>query len=297
MRDVTANGGPVKKVLIDIQRVVQQRHANVFSNHHLLTFQVLLALSAVGRVLSLSSTLFAFLSLTSIGFYSLQLVKHFAVVQVITYAVVSLLSLFAYIFFGHIGLLYSEPMAGLLPVDMAMMVLLKQFLPDSIVLTTPFGRLKYTHLPLTMASLLTVAAVIRLVHPIAALQSFVAMQISWTYLRFIQPHSLDATIGDPSEHFSWASLFPSATRPAMAIIGKLFHRTLVRLGLFRRKIRIVDVSKVGGNNENLPSFEDPERDVERRKRLALQALKEGLSRRDGPESPPPTAIDVDVMTE
>lgn len=118
-----------------------------------------------------------------------------------TYGVCCLFALFGYMFLGTTSLLYEQPLAGMLPVDMAVMVLVKQvaivqypmilmsyllfqFLPDSIVLTTPVGRLKYTHLPMTLFTLTLVTSVIGLSFPVAALQAAISMQVAWTYLRW-----------------------------------------------------------------------------------------------------------------
>jgi hypothetical protein len=82
-----------------------------------------------------------------------------------------------------------------------------QFVPDSILLTTPFGRLKNTHLPMSAILVAGILSLLGAVRPVATLQIAVGTQIAWTYLRFYQPHGNgenNATCGDVSEHFTWA---------------------------------------------------------------------------------------------
>ena len=80
-----------------------------------------------------------------------------------------------------------------------------QYLPDSILLTTPVGRCKNTHLPGIAVFCGCIAAAFGFLRWIAVLQILFGIQIAWTYLRFYQYHDDGEPRGDPSDHFAWAT--------------------------------------------------------------------------------------------
>ena len=34
---------------------------------------------------------------------------------------------------------------------------------------------------------------------------FIGTQLAWSWLRFRAPHDTDAVVGDPADHFAWAT--------------------------------------------------------------------------------------------
>ena len=46
--------------------------------------------------------------------------------QLLTPVCICVVAFIGYALFGHMGLLYEQPIAGMLPIDMAVMVLVKQ---------------------------------------------------------------------------------------------------------------------------------------------------------------------------
>jgi hypothetical protein len=78
-----------------------------------------------------------------------------------------------------------------------------QFLPDSVLLATPMGRIKNCHLPAMALTVVLVLAVCQLVSFSVPLMVMVGESAGWLYLRFYQRHS-NGTKGDMSDHFTWA---------------------------------------------------------------------------------------------
>uniref|UniRef100_A0A183D9B3 Inorganic phosphate cotransporter n=1 Tax=Gongylonema pulchrum TaxID=637853 RepID=A0A183D9B3_9BILA len=101
---------------------------------------------------------------------------------------------------------YRTNIHGSLAVCAAINVAVKQYLPDSILLTTPAGRLKNTHLPACTVLGASVLIALGLLRWVALLQILFGIQIGWIYLRFLQAHDDGEPRGDSSEHFAWATL-------------------------------------------------------------------------------------------
>lgn len=160
------------------------------------------------------------------------------------------------------------------------MVLMKQFLPDTIVLATPLGRIKYAHLPFLAIFVSFILALTKFTYFVSFLQITIGVQVSWTYLRFYKPHETDEIYGDGSEHFTWASLFPSRTQLFFTLIGKVCFRTLARMGVCKRQVRHVDLHSLqsGSVGINLPALENSAKDSERRRQKALKELNDRLNK-------------------
>ncbi|VDN33854.1 unnamed protein product [Cylicostephanus goldi] len=99
---------------------------------------------------------------------------------------------------------------------------------------------------------------------VVVLQCVLAIQISWTYLRFFNPHETDSIYGDSSDHFVWASLFPRILRPFCTILGRICFRSLVKLGVCKRSVRHVDLNSLQSVGISLRSLDSTARDAERR---------------------------------
>ena len=79
----------------------------------------------------------------------------------------------------------------------------KQVMPDSVLLATPFGKMRNSHVPIL---LFLVAIVMRLVGliegPFTVMFGF-GMLVSWMYLRFYQKHTKGSR-GDLADNFDFA---------------------------------------------------------------------------------------------
>jgi membrane associated rhomboid family serine protease len=82
-------------------------------------------------------------------------------------------------------------------------VAVKQVMPDHCVATMPFGKLRNTHIPLT---LLVIIIFLRLVGALPGPYPYMfgwGILISWIYLRFYQKHT-NGNRGDMGDNFSFA---------------------------------------------------------------------------------------------
>uniref|UniRef100_A0A8R1HR43 Transmembrane protein 115 n=2 Tax=Caenorhabditis japonica TaxID=281687 RepID=A0A8R1HR43_CAEJA len=204
----------------------------------------------------------------------------YAITQAVTSIIIVVLAYFTYLFFDSIKLFYIEPVVGLAPVNAAVMVLMKQFLPDTIVIGTPFGRIKYAHLPFLAICISFILAVTKFIYFLSFLQIAIGVQVSWTYLRFYKPHETDEIYGDGSDHFTWASLFPSRSQLFFTLIGKVCFRTLAKLGVCKRQVRHVDFNSLQSVNVeiNLAAVEKSAKEDEKKRQKALKELNERLNK-------------------
>lgn len=305
----------MKTVLSDLQIVVE-RHSDVLRNNAL-PFRILLAVRIVGFVISPIASVYVFLTLLPFQLFSVEiwrlitchfvgnnviifawtlwslhfgtnlvrqnntnesLLKIYAITQVLTILLVCGIAYIVYALAGRTSLLYEAYVVDMVPLNCAVLVLIKQFLPDSILLETPFGRLKYTHTPLLAILVSSVFSVLGVVRPIVVLQCLLAVQISWTYLRFFNPHVSDSFYGDSSEHFVWESLFPRVIQPCCSILGRVCFKSLAKLGVCKRSVRHIDLNSLQNVEIGLRGFDSTTRDAERRRQKALRDLNERLNR-------------------
>lgn len=89
-------------------------------------------------------------------------------------------------------------------------------MPDTVVLTIPYGRLKNGHLPLTAFFLSLFCWLVGFLRGGVPIQIAFGLQVSWTYLRFFRVTGITSpevenggvgivfVVGDESEHFTWA---------------------------------------------------------------------------------------------
>ncbi|VDO20300.1 unnamed protein product [Haemonchus placei] len=182
-----------------------------------------------------------------------SLLKIYAITQILTVLIVCGAAYGLYAVAAKTSLLYETYIVDMVPLNCAVLVLIKQtykseflviklqivlfqFLPDTILLETSFGRIKYTHLPIMAILLISLLYLVGIVRPVTILQGLLAVQISWTYLRFFNTQDSEGTCGDSSEHFVWASLFPRATQPFFTVLGRICFRSLVKLGVCKRTV-------------------------------------------------------------
>uniref|UniRef100_A0A0N5AYI2 RSN1_7TM domain-containing protein n=1 Tax=Syphacia muris TaxID=451379 RepID=A0A0N5AYI2_9BILA len=149
------------------------------------------------------------------------------------------------------------------------------YLPDSILLTTPVCRFKNTHLPAIAVFFACIFAAFGMLRWIAILQMIFGVQVAWMYLRFYQYHEDGEPKGDPSEHFAWATLFPSKLQPLMNWIGTMFYVVSIRLRICKPVIRRIDISHLESISI-LPTSQSKE--AERKRQKAIRDLTERLSR-------------------
>ena len=110
--------------------------------------------------------------------------------------------------------------------------------------------------------------------------------ISWIYLRFYQLHA-NGSRGDTADSFSFASFFPNVMQPPINACFSI----LVRLRICKKRVRRYDIG--GGSSSggpaisiSLPGVDN--HDTERRRQIALKALKDRLSKTELSEKSDPS---------
>uniref|UniRef100_A0A915AA31 Transmembrane protein 115 n=1 Tax=Parascaris univalens TaxID=6257 RepID=A0A915AA31_PARUN len=207
---------------------------------------------------------------------AVELARYFAIVQVMSSLLITLVSFMSYVLLKDYTLFYYVQVCGSSTLCAALYVAIKQFLPDSILFTTPVARIKNNHLPACALLVACLLAGVGAIRAIAALQIMLGIQLGWIYLRFYQSHEDGEPRGDSSDHFAWATLFPSRLQPLMAAISGIVFSVLVRLQMCKPTVRHIDISQLDSVSILLPGLQT--RDTERRRQKALRDLTERLSR-------------------
>ena len=148
-------------------------------------------------------------------------------------------------------------------------------MPDHVIYRTSIGKITNSNIPLACFLLTFVMWALGLVEGSYCTMFGSGLIISWIYLRFYQLHA-NGSRGDTSDSFSFASFFPNVLQPPInACFG-----ILVRLKICKKRIRRYDVgaSSAGGPtiSISLPGVDN--HDTERRRQIALKALKDRLSK-------------------
>lgn len=159
----------------------------------------------------------------------------------------------------------------------------KQAMPDHVIYRSGLGKLTNRNIPLACFLLTFVMWAIGLVEGSYCTMFGSGLIISWIYLRYYQLHA-NGSRGDSADSFSFASFFPNVLQPPINACFSL----LVRLKICKKRIRKYDLSgnlsgstSASGNNAisiSLPGVDN--HDTERRRQIALKALKDRLSKNE-----------------
>uniref|UniRef100_A0A915PNU3 Transmembrane protein 115 n=1 Tax=Setaria digitata TaxID=48799 RepID=A0A915PNU3_9BILA len=205
-----------------------------------------------------------------------EAIKYLTLVQVGSSLLIAVISLLTFVIAVNDTFFFNTYIFGLLSACSAVCVAIKQYLPDSILLTTPIGRIKNTHLPFCVAVSASFLVAFGLLRWVSILQILSGIQLSWIYLRFLQPHDAGEPRGDPSEHFAWATLFPSKLQPLMRVLSSAAYTCLIHMHLCKPMARHIDLTRLDSVNVILPGLQT--KDTERRRQKALRDLTERLNR-------------------
>uniref|UniRef100_A0A0N5C3S8 Transmembrane protein n=1 Tax=Strongyloides papillosus TaxID=174720 RepID=A0A0N5C3S8_STREA len=212
-----------------------------------------------------------------------EIIKFGIVVHCLTTILIGVVIYIIYRTIERDSWILDEVINGLVPISAAFFVPIKQFLPDVAIFTTPFGRVKNTHLPFCCILSTFIFYLIGLVRFVCIFQTTIAIQLSWTYLRFYQENPNDkTTYGDLSDHFAWHTLFPRLFHKPLIQIGIICYNLLTKLNLYK-PITLVDVNAMGsvpitGIVSTDPVEVQRSRDAERRRQKALNDLKARLAK-------------------
>lgn len=227
--------------------------------------------------------------------------KYIVIVQLSSTILLVIFSLLLFISTSVVYTFYKIEIFGSCALAMAALISLKQFLPDTVLFTTPYGRLKNGHLPICSLFVFVICWIVGLVRGTVLFQIMLSLQISWTYLRFFQERGGmgEQIVGDRSEHFCWASFFPRVIQPFATLIGRFTFRSLHRFGLLKRVIGKEHLDYMEENTLQMEALEcievrsagtavlAPEGwDSERKRQKALRMLNERLMASNTINAPP-----------
>lgn len=153
-------------------------------------------------------------------------------------------------------------------------VAVKQVMPDHVLLTLPFGKLRNKHIPLLMLGIAIGLACLSILDGQYAIMFVAGTLISWIYLRFYQRHT-SGSRGDFADSFAFASFFPQAVEAPISLCSGAVFNALVAMKICRKPQRRYDISSPTTITVTLPGT-DPQ-DAERRRQLAIKALNERLN--------------------
>ncbi|CAF0756152.1 unnamed protein product [Adineta ricciae] len=173
--------------------------------------------------------------------------------------------------------LFERPIYGLAAFIGAYSVVIKQIMPDTVLATTPFFKLKQDQVPLLII-LISIGLWFAHAVPIHFLimLSF-GIVISWTYLRFFQNHQ-NGTKGDMSATFSFASFFPSPIAPIISILANTIFGLFVQLKLCKPFVKKYNVASSSGLTITIPGPDAA--DADRRRQKALKALNDRMKAKE-----------------
>ena len=187
---------------------------------------------------------------------------------------------FLYMLTFNTELLFEVHIHGLAGYLAGVSVAVKQAMPDHILYRSPLGKITNRNIPLACFVLSFIMWAVGLVEGSYCTMFGSGLVISWIYLRFYQLHA-NGTRGDTSDSFAFASFFPNVLQPPINACFGL----LVKLQVCKKPVRRYDMQGSGGSSIggpaisiSLPGVEN--HDTERRRQIALKALKDRLSKNE-----------------
>ncbi|CAF0796372.1 unnamed protein product [Rotaria sordida] len=186
---------------------------------------------------------------------------------------------FYFLFYGatfNEEYLFQRPIYGLAAFLGAYTVVIKQIMPDTVLATTPLFKLKQDQVPLLIVLLSTILWFVHAVPIHFLIMLSFGIIISWTYLRFFQPHQ-NGTKGDTSTSFSFASFFPSPISPIISLFANTIFEIFVKLKLCKPFVKKYNVSSPSSITITIPGPEAA--DADRRRQKALKALDDRMKQK------------------
>lgn len=126
---------------------------------------------------------------------------------IITNIGVGIMTAFLYFFIYLVTLdekyLFEVHIYGLAGYIAGFCVAVKQVMPDHCLATLPFGKLRNTHIPITLLILVILLRIAGLLPGPYPYMFVSGMIVSWVYLRFYQKHT-NGNRGDMADNFSFA---------------------------------------------------------------------------------------------
>jgi len=211
---------------------------------------------------------------------SIEMMTFFLLVNTGVAIVAAIFYYFLYMLTFNTELLFEVHIHGLAGYLAGVSVAVKQAMPDHILYRSPLGKITNRNIPLACFVLSFIMWAVGLVEGSYCTMFGSGLVISWIYLRFYQLHA-NGTRGDTSDSFAFASFFPNVLQPPINACFGL----LVKLQVCKKPVRRYDMQGSGGSSIggpaisiSLPGVEN--HDTERRRQIALKALKDRLSKNE-----------------
>lgn len=165
---------------------------------------------------------------------SAEIIKFYVVVTLLV-AILSVATyLFLYVVTGLTDFLFDNYIHGSAGYLAGFSVAVKQVMPDHILVTSPFGKLRNKDVPLWILFLAVIFHIVGIVEAPFPLMFSWGLLVSWVYLRYYQKHS-NGNRGDTEDNFSFVSFFPNAVQPVIAIFSNCLFSLLVKIKICRRQ--------------------------------------------------------------
>ncbi|CAF0933289.1 unnamed protein product [Didymodactylos carnosus] len=164
-----------------------------------------------------------------------------------------------YMFTFNDEYLFERPIYGLASFIGAYCVVIKQIMPDTVIISTPFIKLKQDHVPLLIILISTLLYVINAVPVHFLIMLSFGIFISWTYLRFFQLHK-NGSRGDQSNTFSFASFFPPPIQPVISVLANTVFELFVRIKICKPFVKKYNVAAPSSITITIPGAEAADAD-------------------------------------
>ena len=134
---------------------------------------------------------------------TLEMIVFFVVVNLSVAVLTTCTYLFLYLLTQDTDFLFDNYVHGMAGYLAGFAVAVKQAMPDHVLISSPFGKLRNLHIPLLLLIAAVVARIIGIVDPPFPIMFAWGLFASWVYLRFYQRHS-SGSRGDMADSFGLA---------------------------------------------------------------------------------------------
>ena len=132
-----------------------------------------------------------------------EMLIFYAVVNTVVACLTCGVYLFIYLATKNEEYLFETHICGLAGYIAGFSVAVKQVMPDHVLVSTPFGKLRNKHIPALLLYGAIIARIIGIVDGPFPIMLACGLIVSWVYLRFYQKHS-NGNRGDMADSFAFA---------------------------------------------------------------------------------------------
>jgi len=134
---------------------------------------------------------------------TLEMIIFFIIVNLTVAVLTTCTYLFLYLVTQDTDFLFDNYVHGMAGYLAGFSIAVKQAMPDHVLISSPFGKLRNLHIPLLLLVAAIVARIIGAVDPPFPIMFTWGLFTSWVYLRFYQRHS-SGSCGDMADNFGLA---------------------------------------------------------------------------------------------